>query len=821
MSLASGTQLGRYEIRSKIGQGGMGQVYLATDTELHRKVAIKILPENLATNEQRLRRFVREARAASALNHPHILTIHEIGSTGNTKFIATEFIDGETLRERIRGTPLPLIEILEIAIQVTSALAAAHSAGIVHRDIKPDNVMVRRDGYVKLVDFGLAKLTAAPEIDADPEAPTREMINTADGVAVGTANYMSPEQASGTDVDGRTDLWSFGVVLYEMTTGRLPFTGTNQNQIIAEILSNKLPPPPSRYSGELTPELERIIIKALAKDKDERYQTAKDLHVDLRRLKKQLESRVTTEDSEDAKQSRKTVQATVPQRDKLGQMSGRLHAVSGYRAWGAGAILLLAIAIVGFSLWNFRTNSPTPRHIESIAVMPFKNESGNPELEYLADGITETLISTLSQVPNVNVKARSSVFRFKGRETSATDLGKELNVQAILYGHVAQRGNQFALNLELVDAATENALWNSQYTRNETDLITLQNEIARDVVGKLKATVSGAAEPQLSKQYTANIQAYHLYLKGRFYWNKRTAEDLRRSIKYFQDAISSDPNYALAYAGLADAYNFLGAFGIAATPPKDAMPEAKAAALKALEFDEKLSEAHASLAFVKFYYEWQWQEAEKEFRRAIDLNPNYPLAHQWYSHLLMASGRTDESIAQAKSALELDPLALPTNMNYGWQLFFAGRYDEAIDQLRKTLEMEPNFAQGHWALGLALEQKKMFAEAGTEFQKAAALSESNATYIAALAHSSAASGKKSEALKLLSDLNRRSGEYVPPYWMAAAYAALDEKNLALDWLDKAYQERSGGIVWLKVEPKLNPLREESRFKNLVQKVFPQ
>jgi adenylate cyclase len=488
-------------------------------------------------------------------------------------------------------------------------------------------------------------------------------------------------------------------------------------------------------------------------------------------------------------------------------------------------IVALSTASIVFSLVfffnkrNILIDSPS---IQSIAVLPFINETGLADLEYLTDGITETLINNLSRLEKVSVKARSSVFHFKGKTIDLKKLGVELSVQAILNGRVAKRHDYIILNLELVDVKTGNQIWGEQYIRRTTDLVVLQSEIARDVTGKLKTTLSGEDKLKMSKNYTENAEAYQLYLKGRFHWNKRSASDLREAIEYFEQASIIDPNYALAYAGIADCYNFIAAFGIAAVPPKEAMPQAKAAAIKALEIDETLAEAYASLAFTNLYYDWDWQNGEKELKRAIQLNPNYIPAYQWYSHLLMAAGRTHEAITAAKTAVELDVLYLPSNLNLGWQLYYGGRYDEAVTQMQKTLELEPNFAQARWILGLILEQKKNFAEAIVEFQKAASLSENAPVYRAALGHCYAAWGKENEAKDILSNLIDQSTRmYVPPFWIAMIYVALNEKESAHEWLDRAYLERSGGIVWIKKEPKLESLRHDTKFEDLVRKVgFP-
>jgi serine/threonine protein kinase/tetratricopeptide (TPR) repeat protein len=826
--ISTGTKLGRYEIRSKLGEGGMGEVYLAVDRELDRTVAIKILPEALALDHQRLQRFIQEAKAASALNHPHILTIHEIGTTGNSRFIATEFIDGETLRQHMHS-PLKLSEILEIAVETASALAAAHAAGIIHRDIKPENVMVRRDGYIKVLDFGLAKLTEPVGSTTDGEAPTKAMVNTGAGTVMGTANYMSPEQAKGVHVDVRSDIWSLGAVLYEMVSGRVPFPGETPTETISLILQ-KDAAPLTRFAPNVPNELERIVTKTLTKDREERYQTMKDLLIDLRALKRKLEvdaeiDRTVSPElrsalSTSTSQGVATGPGVMPTAHaRLAHASSAEYIVSGIKnhkvAVAALAVILLigAVAAVGFYVRARTTAVP----IKSIAVMPFVNEGGNAELEYLSDGMTDTLISSLSQLPNVNVKARSSVFRYKGKETSPQTIGKELNVQAVLNGRVNQRGDQLTLTLELVDAQTENVIWSDQYNRKQADLVSLQSDIARDVSSKLKTKLSGADEQKVTKKYTANPEAYQLYLKGLFYWNKRTPESLKQSIDYFNQAIAKDPAYAQAYAGMALAYVLLPDYY--AGTPQDSFPKAKAAAKHALELDETLAEAHTALAYALFGGDRDYVESKREFQRAIELNPNYATAHQWYGHeYLLTMGRFDEAIAEGKRAVELDPLSLIINDNLAADYFYARQYDQAIAQARATIEMDPTFSIAHNDLGSALEMKGLLPEALAEYTRVQQLND-DPNYLANLGHLYAASGKRDEALKTLErmkDIARQ--RYVSAYSFAIVYAALGEKDKAFEQLERSNQERAVDLIYLKVDPFLDSLHPDSRFADLVKRI---
>jgi len=652
MSLAAGTRLGRYEIRSQLGAGGMGEVYLAFDTELDRTVAIKILPEGLATNQQRLSRFVQEAKAASALNHPHILTIHEIGTAGATRFIATEFIDGETLRQRIRRGSQSLNEILEIAIQTTGALAAAHAAGIIHRDIKPENIMIRSDGYVKVLDFGLAKLTEPQGSTLETEAPTKAMVNTGAGTVMGTANYLSPEQAKGTDVDVRTDLWSLGAVLYEMVTGQLPFAGETPTDTISLILQ-KEPAPLTRHASGTPAELERIVAKALTKDREDRYQTARDLAVDLRNFKRKLE--VDAEIDRTAPPEFRTATATSGQAPP-GTVSGAAAATSvagsvsasssaeyifsgikKHRLAAAIAGIVVVLGAVGLEFYFRAPANELP--VESIAVLPFQNRSTEADTEYLSDGLAESLIYRLSQLPNLRVSPTSSVFAYKDKEIDPVKVGTQLGVNAVLFGRIVQRSENLTISAELVDVRYNKLLWGEQYDRKMSELLQTQREMAREIVDKLKLRVSGQ-EKGLTKHYTESNEAYQLHLKGRFYWNKRNPAAMRKAIDYFQQAIDRDPNFALAYSGLADTYALLGGTEAGGDMrPDETLPKSRAAALKALEIDESLAEAHVSMAHPKTYYDRDWAGAEREYKRAIELNPNYPIAHHWYAIYLSILGR--------------------------------------------------------------------------------------------------------------------------------------------------------------------------------------
>jgi serine/threonine-protein kinase len=816
----------------------MGEVYLAEDTKLDRQVAIKFLNEEFSKDEDKLNRFVREAKAASALNHPNILTVHEIGEADGQNYIATELIDGTTLRQHLAlREPLPLNTILKIGVQVAEALSAAHQAGIIHRDIKPENIMIRRDGYAKVLDFGLAKLSEPPALaggsSSGSEDATRIQVNTNPGVIMGTVSYMSPEQARGNPTDARTDIWSLGVVLYEMLARKVPFTGDTTSHTIVSILEKE------PLALENVPaELQRIVRKSLTKDADMRYQSARDLLIDLKNLRRDLDIQGELERS--MVPNREIATGTIDDRATQVYASGSVATRSGPAAAATHqpssassleyavtqakshklttaivGIVLLAVVVTVVYFAFLRKGNGTAVQINSIAVMPFVNQSGNADLEYLSDGMTDTLISSLSQLPNLNVKARSSVFRYKGTDTSPQTIGKDLNVQAILTGRIKQRSDQLTLNLELVDAQTENVIWSEQYDRKQSEIINLQSEIARDVSSKLKTKLSGADEKKLAKNYTANPEAYQLYLKGRFYWNKRTADGLTQAAAFYKQAIEKDPSYALAYSGLAETYVLLPNYSVAA--PKDSMPQAKAAALKALELDDSIAEAHAALGTYLSGYVWDQSAAERELRRAIELKPNYATAYHWLGLVLTFAKRPDEAMATAHRAEELDPLSLIISADAAFDLILLRRYDEAIAQGQKTLKLDPNFYYAHYLLGWAYLEKGMYPQSIAECRRSIELNP-EPWGKGLLAVALAKSGGRAEAVKLRDELKSESAHrYVASYFVAIADTALDQKDDAFDNLEKDFAERATSFSWFPIDPLLDDLRGDPRWVALMQK----
>jgi len=824
-----GKELDHYHILSLIGVGGMGEVYLAEDSRLKRNVAIKILPAELTGNHDRLRRFKQEAQAASALNHPNIITIHEIGQVEGLNFIVTEFIAGETLRQRLTKARMNLPVVLDTATQVASALAAAHAAGIVHRDLKPENIMVRPDGLIKVLDFGLAKLTEPRTSDVEGEAPTRARLDTNAGAVMGTAQYMSPEQARGLKMDARTDVFSLGVVLYEMLAGRAPFTGETAADIIS-VLLQKEPQPLSTLAPDVPAELQHIVSKALRKDRDERYQTVKSLLIDLTTLKQELDfaaklERSAHSDMQDVggQNSTPTTPAGVPIENAETQAITTARRTSSleyvvshiglHRGLAAGVAVLL-LAAFGFGYWIYHSRASRQAPIESIAVMPFVNASGNSDVEYLSDGMTESLIISLSQLPKLSVKARSSVFRYKGREVEPQQVAGQLSVQAILTGRFVLRDDDLTLYLALVDARNGNQLWGAQYDRKLADILSFQREIARDVSEKLQARLSGAEEQKLAKTYTANTEAYDLYLKGRYHLHKLTPQEIQEGISNFQKAIEIDPAYALAYAGLADAYRTSGLVGD--MRPNEFFPKAKAAAQNAIAIDDTLAEAHAELGFTMFWYDWDWNAAETQLKRALELDPNSPDAHLFYAHLLSNTGRHSEGLAEVERAETLDPLDFRIKGLRAQFLVHAGKPDEALSILNKISELIPNDWFSHMFASSAYIAKGMPAEAVVEARKAKELNSFNSQPAAQLSYALAKAGKEAEARGVLEELLKLSTErYVSPGNIALAYNGLGERDKTLTWLERGFEQRDAKMVFLKVEPKWNNLRDDPRFRDLL------
>jgi eukaryotic-like serine/threonine-protein kinase len=813
-----GKTVSHYRILNALGKGGMGVVYRAEDLRLGRMVALKFVPESLAGDRAALERFQREARAVSALNHPSICTLHDIDESEGRPFLVMECLEGETLGARIEKG-MPLDEVVDIATHVLDALDTAHSRGIVHRDIKPANIFVTTRGQVKMLDFGLAKMmsgsSSAGPAPHDSQMPTAVLddLLTSPGSTIGTVAYMSPEQARGEELDARTDLFSFGVVLYEMVTGTLPFKGNSVALTFVAILQSS-PPPPSRVRPEVSPELERIIDKALEKNRDLRYQNASDMRADLRRLQRDSGSnRAISQSVPSASAPVAAAALETPSSYRQSAVAGPAPAETP-RDWRKFAALVALSAVLAAAAgWYFFLRQ---RPLDSLAVLPFINVGGDQSTEYLSDGITESIINNLSQLPQLSVRSFSAVARYKGKDVNPQTSGEELKVRAVLTGRLVRRGDEFAINAELVDVHGNSQIWGSQYTRKVDDLLATQEEISREISDKLRLQITGADKQRMNKRQTVDPAAFQLYLQGRYQWNKRTLEGLQQSIDYFQQAIHKDGRYALAFAGQADAYALLADFNV--LPAREVLPKVKSAAEKALELDDTLAEAHTSLGWAKFH-DLDGTGAEKEFRRAIELNASYPTAHSWYGEYLMTRGRSDAAREEMLRAYKLDPLSPVLNLALGYGYYYARQYPQAIDQCGKVLAMDPNFAPAHVYLGRAYQQKPAYPEAIAEFKKALEISEGDTNELAALGQAYAVAHRESEARAVLNQLKERSSQtYVQPMWMAVIYVGLGEKDQAFDWMQKAYDDRSAWLVYLKVDPLFDPVRGDARFGDLVRRV---
>ena len=776
----------------------MGEVYLAEDTQLGRRVAIKLLPPETLSDEQARRRLVREAQAAAKLDHPNICAIYEVGEEDGRSFIAMQYVEGETLDARMKRKPLDLAESLAISAQVADALAEAHAHGIMHRDIKPSNIIIAARGQAKVMDFGLAKVVQESG-RIDTEAETQTML-TAPDMILGTVPYMSPEQVKGEKLDARTDIFSFGVVLYEMLCGRQPFASESAAATASAILTRE-PSPVVRFAPAAPEELQRIVRKGLEKDRERRYQTMRDVATDLHNL--QWDHELLGRSTASPLVSRTAVYTS--RRSLPG--------------WTLMAVALLLLSAVGIGLYRWWVNK-SARTITSLAVMPFGNVGGDSNTEYLSDGLTESLIDRLSRLPNLKVMSRSAVFRYKGQNVDAKQAAHALNVEAILTGQVTQRGDDLSINIELVDGRDESHIWGAHYDRKLEDILAVQQDMTREISQRLRIEFTGEKQ-NLIQRSTRNPEAYQLYLRGRYFWNKRTEDGLRKSIEYYEQATKLDSNYALAYVGISDSYGMttttLGTF-----PPSEAGSKAKEAALRALEIDDTLAEAHISLGNVKMFFDWDWPAAEHEFKRGIELNPTYAEAHHIYAHYLMAMRRVSEAFDESQKYLQLDTLNVAAYNHLGWHYLYARQNDQALAQLRKTAEMDPNFLGMLLYFGWVYEQKRMYPEAIAAFQQAVSHS-TIPLMLASLGHAYAIAGRRDEAKKMLlrlDDLSRQ--RYVSAYDKAIIYVGLGEIDQSLEWLQRAYQERSQFMIYLDTDPRLDSLRTDERFQNLLRRMnFPQ
>jgi serine/threonine protein kinase len=766
--LASGQKFSRYDIVARVGAGGMGEVYLANDSKLNRKVAIKILNRELNANETNLARFLREAQSASSLSHPNILIIHEIGDENNSKFIVSEYVEGKTLREAMNDRRLNLTEVLNIGAQIAGALAAAHGANLVHRDIKPDNIIVRPDGYIKVLDFGLAKLVREKSAGLDDKAIGENQ--TAKGIIMGTVNYMSPEQARGDHVDQRSDIFSLGSVIYEMVTGTIPFRGDSMSDTFANLINMQQKPLSQRVNG-IPDELDRIVAKMLRKKTVERYQTMKEAFDDLTKLKRRLEF-----EQEFGTQ--------------LDQRSGETNT----------AIL----------------ETPKTGRPNSIAVLPFANVGGDPENEYFCDGLTEELINSLAKIRDLRVAGRTSAFSFKGKDAAASEIGSTLNVARILEGSVRRSGDHVRIAIQLIDTSNGFQLWSERYDADLKDIFALQDRITLSVINELRVKLLSGEKQAIEHRYSDNVEAYQLYLKGRYHFLKLTPPETLKGISYLEEAIKLEPNYALAYAGLTAAYVTLPLTSDGL--PSEFFPKAKVAAARALAIDDQVSETYAALFWATLWFDWDWDAAERQCFRAIDLDPQKGDGFEALAHLYSIVGRHSEALENIKRAREFDPLHLRINALEGQFLAHAGRSDEALERLEKTLELEPRFWLGHLFSSSAYTSKGMYDEAIESAVKAREFSGSSHP-TAFLGYALAKSGKEAEArreLKVLAD--RAAIGYVPAPHFAMIHLGLGEIDEALRWLEKGLEDRDSRMAFLKTEPKWDSLRSEPRFQALITKL---
>ena len=753
--MSPGTRLGLYEILSPLGAGGMGEVHRARDTKLERDVAIKVLPKSVAADPDALARFEREAKAVAALSHPNILSIFDFGTYDGISCAVMELLEGETLRSRLDAGPIPQREALDLALQGARGLSAAHQKGIVHRDLKPENLFVTKDGHLKILDFGLARRSGEVE-RADVTSAATATRHTHPGTVMGTVGYMSPEQVRGEVADARSDLFSLGAVLFEMLAGRRAFRRDTAAETLTAILRED-PPEISGSGSRIPPALAAVVRGCLEKDPGRRLTSAEALVLQLREV------------------------------------------IESSRPSGA-------------------TRARRKNAIDSVAVLPFVNAGGDAEQDYLSDGITERLIDTLSQLPKLRVMARSTVFRFKGRDTDPLVAGRALDVRAVLTGRLARTGETVRVQAELVDVSTGFRLWGAQVDRTTRDLLEVEDVLAREICEHLRFKLNAPEKKRVARHHTKDAEAYQAYLKGRFFWNKWTPDGMRAAIGFYEKAIERDPSYASAWCGIADAWGVLG--NIKAVPPAEAFPRAKSSALRALELDPGLAEAHASLGFLRRFFDWEWSSAEREFREAVRLNPGYATGRRWYGQFLSGMGRHEEAIAEVRHALDLDPLSVIIHTALGDVLFYGRRYDDAIAVYRKALEMDPDFQAGHSDLARALEHSGRIDEAIRGYERAIALAGSSmADPSVGLANASAAAGRRDEALAVLEELKRRRDrQYVSPWGLASIYACLGERDSALEWLERAYDEHDSTLVWLKVHPRFDALRVEPRFVALMRKM---
>jgi TolB-like protein/Tfp pilus assembly protein PilF len=787
------TLLGHYEILEKIGEGGMGVVYRAHDERLDRDVALKVLRPGLLADDAARKRFRKEALALAKLNHPNIESVYDFDTQDATDFLVMEYIPGQTLSEKLSAGSLPEKEIAQLGVQMAEGLAAAHARGLVHRDLKPANLRMTPDGQLKILDFGLAKLVR-PSSDS---ALTQSLSETRG--AAGTLPYMAPEQLQGGEVDARTDIFAAGTVLYEMATGRMPFQ-EKLSTALADAIVHRPTPPPGRLRPELSRRLEETILKCLEKERESRYQSARELLVDLRRL-----SAPAAEIS--------------PRREARGRAwSWRRTAL----AAGSAVVVLLAVLyalnVGGVREWVAGRGGAA--RINSLAVLPLENLSRDPEQDYFVDGMTEALIADLSKISALRVISRTSVMQYKEKRKSLPEIARELKVDAVVEGSVLRVGDRVRITAQLVRAVPEQHLWANSYDRDLRDILALHSDVARAIANEVQAKLTPQEQTRQAVPRSVNPEAYVAYLKGRYYWHKRTEEGMRKAVEHFERAIDLDPGYAMAYAGLADSYNLFSLY--AGVAPKEAFPRGKAAAVKALEMDGTLAEAHTSLAWAMLAYDWDWSGAEEEFRRAMELNPSYEVGHLWYGLQLIWCGKSDQGLAEVKRAQELAPVSVEIDGLAGVSFYLARQYDGAIEQLKKAQDLDRDYAGAHVVLGLTYVQRRMYREAIAELERGVESSGQRSIPLGRLGYGYAMAGQRRQALAVLGRLKEQSKrKYVPASDFAIVYVGLGEKAQAFSWLQKAYEERATELVFLKADPRFDPLRSDPRFQDLIRRMnFP-
>jgi TolB-like protein/Flp pilus assembly protein TadD len=773
----------------------MGEVYRARDTRLGRDVAIKVLPGDFASDQTRIERFEREARLVASLSHPNILALHDFGEADGVLYAVTELLEGETLRQRLSSETLHPRKVIEVGAAVAEGLAAAHGKGIVHRDLKPDNIFLTSDGRVKILDFGLARTAEILSPAAQTSAPTTPA-PTDPGTVMGTVGYMAPEQVRGHSADARSDIFAFGSVLYEMASGRRAFVAATPAETMAAILRDT-PEPVSQ--ARTVAGLDRVIGRCLEKNPDERFQSARDLAFALKEMS-------------GASAALRTVSGAVVERPR------------GFRRapWLVAALALVAVAGLLLLLIVRRSRGGLGHsgRIESLAVLPLANLSADPQQEYFADGMTDELITDLSQIGALRVSSRTSTMRYKATKKSVPEIARELDVDAVVEGAVLRVGDRIRITAQLVRAATDKQLWASSYERDLRDVLALQGDVARAIAGEVGVRLTPEEHSRLTRTKSVDPDAYEAYLKGQFYMTRSTAPDTQRSLEYFQEAVAKQPDYARAWAAIASAYVRLAGSAYTALPPKEAFPKAKAAAMRAVTLDPSLSEPYAFLGWASFVFDWDWTTAESQYRRAIRLNPNDAAAHQNYALFLARMGRFDEAVREVKRRRELDPLSLGGNVDVGSVLHMARRDEEAIPWFRRVIEMDSSFPRAHWGLGLSLVQQRKYDDAIAELRRAVDLSGGGGgVMLGSLGYAYAVANHRSEALGIAESLKESSTrQYVPPAAVALVYSGLGDTEQAVRWLGKAEEVRDPWITSLKIEPMFDPLRSDPRFLDLLRRV---